>query len=611
MARIENHKFSIEEAFRECFYVIPDYQREYVWSEIEVHQLLADISEQIDAGSSREYFIGMVLVSPTEQKGHYEVIDGQQRLTTFFLMLCALKYLFKGEAQRQTIGGLISTSYTDGNGDTRVSLKLEPRYENASEVMAKLVELDADPQIVRSGIHAAGIGSFGSLDNLIVAYETICQYFSENYRDAGLLKKYWGYLANNVVFIQISTDVSSALKIFETINERGVGLNPMDLLKNLLFTQVKQDQFTLLKDEWKKITKPLEKEKEKPLRFLRYFLMANYVIKNKRGDAVVHEDEIYDWFVEKDNAALCDYSNKPFEFVRKVIRNVEHYLAFANGFANDGKPSLAMDSLKRLTGGAFSLHYVLLLAAANLPKSLFEHFVTQLESFLFFYIFTKTPTKELERNFSVWADELRAISALSDEQEQRVSLNKFVSERFEKNMLAKSQELTDALKRLSLHSMQQYRIRYLLAKLTQHVEMAFSGIKVPGTLEPYANLEIEHILPNKPTDQLRTSWGLKNPNALYDEQKNRLGNLTLLEKPINIVASNDYYVEKLLEYRKSGNYLTRSLSGLTEVGHNTSITRINLKLRAFQEWDAASILERHGLLIVLAEDIWKTTPIDI
>ena len=115
------------------------------------------------------------------------------------------------------------------------------------------------------------------------------------------------YLANNVVFIQISTDVSSALKIFETINERGVGLNPMDLLKNLLFAQVKQTQFSQLKDEWKKITKPLEKGKEKPLRFLRYFLMANYVIKNERGDAVVREDEIYDWFIAKDNAALCDY----------------------------------------------------------------------------------------------------------------------------------------------------------------------------------------------------------------------------------------------------------------------------------------------------------------
>ena len=77
------------------------------------------------------------------------------------------------------------------------------------------------------------------------------------------LSKYWGYLANNVVFIQISTDVSSALKIFETINERGVGLNPMDLLKNLLFTHVRPDEFTRLKDEWKKITKPLEEAQGK------------------------------------------------------------------------------------------------------------------------------------------------------------------------------------------------------------------------------------------------------------------------------------------------------------------------------------------------------------
>ena len=76
MARIENHKYSIEEAFRECFYIVPDYQREYVWTDKEVHQLLEDIGEQIDAGTTREYFIGTVLVSPTEQKNHYEVIDG-------------------------------------------------------------------------------------------------------------------------------------------------------------------------------------------------------------------------------------------------------------------------------------------------------------------------------------------------------------------------------------------------------------------------------------------------------------------------------------------------------------------------------------------------------
>lgn len=611
MARIENHKYSIEEAFRECFYIVPDYQREYVWTDKEVHQLLEDINEQIDAGATREYFIGTVLVAPTNQKNHYEVIDGQQRLTTFFLLLCALKHVFRGEAQRQVVSGLISTSYTDSDGETRTSLKLEPRYENAGEVMAKLVELDSDPQAVRAGIQAAGIASFGSLENLISAYGTLYRYLQDNYDDASKLKKYWGYLANNVVFIQISTDVSSALKIFETINERGVGLNPMDLLKNLLFTQVKQEQFTQLKDEWKKITKPLEKEKEKPLRFLRYFLMANYVIKNDRGDAVVREDEIYDWFIDKANSALCDYANKPFEFVRKVIRNVENYLAFGNGLGNDGKPSLAMDSLKRLAGGAFSLHYVLLLAAAALPKPLFEHFVTQLESFLFYYIFTKTPTKDLERNFSLWADELRTIAAVTDPVQQRVALNAFMADRFENNMAAKSQELSDALKRFSLYTMQQYRTRYLLARLTQHVDMAFSGLKVPGSLEPYTSLEIEHILPDTPTAELREKWATENPTADYDDYKNRLGNLTLLEKPINIVAGNDFYAAKQVEYRKSGNYLTRSLVELTNVGQNTSITRINEKLEAFLAWDAQSIEKRHDLLMTLARDVWKTTALEI
>jgi len=611
VARIENHKYSIEEAFRECFYIVPDYQREYVWADKEVHQLLEDINEQIDAESTREYFIGTVLVSPTNQKNHYEVIDGQQRLTTFFLLLCALKHLFKGELQRQTVSSLISTSYTDSDGETRTSLKLEPRYESAGEVIGKLVELDADPLVVRAGIQAAGITSFGSLENLVNAYGTLYRYLQDNYDDASKLKKYWGYLANNVVFIQISTDVSSALKIFETINERGVGLNPMDLLKNLLFTQVKQTQFTQLKDEWKKITKPLEKDREKPLRFLRYFLMANYSIKNARGDAVVREDEIYDWFVEKDNAALCDYANKPFEFIRKVIRSVEHYLAFRSGLGNDGKPSLAMDSLKRLAGGAFSLHYVLLLAAANLPKPLFEHFVTQLESFLFYYIFTKTPTKDLERNFSLWADELRSISEVVDPVRQRTALNTFVADRFEKNMIAKSQELSDALKRFSLYSMQQYRTRYLLARLTQHVDMAFSGLKLPGSLEPFTSLEIEHILPNNPTAALREKWADENPGALYDDYKNRLGNLALLEKPINIVAGNDFYLTKLVEYRKSSNYLTRSLAELTNVGQNTSITRINENLESFPEWSAVSIDKRHALLMALAKGVWKISSIDV
>ena len=51
----------------------------------------------------------------------------------------------------------------DSDGEVRTTLKLEPRYESAGEVMTKLVELDAEPQTVRAGIQSAGITSFGSV----------------------------------------------------------------------------------------------------------------------------------------------------------------------------------------------------------------------------------------------------------------------------------------------------------------------------------------------------------------------------------------------------------------------------------------------------------------
>ena len=609
MARIENHKYSIAEAFGECFYIVPDYQREYVWQEKEVHQLLEDINEQVDNESSTEYFVGTVLVSPLAERNHFEVIDGQQRLTTFYLLLCALRHRFKQSPQHHhLIDSLISTSYATTDGEIKTSLKLDPRYENADELMRCLVAQDDEPEKVGIAVQQAGIPRFGSLDNLLGAYSTVYRYLVDNYNGQTTLKKLWGYLANNVVFIQISTDVSSALKIFETINERGVGLNPMDLLKNLLFTQVDQSDFSKLKNEWKKITAPLEKAQEKPLRFLRYFLMANFKIHNK--DGIVREDEIYDWFVDKRNAEVCGYKERPFEFVRRIIRNVESYLAFSAGQGNDGNANVPMANLKRLCGGAFSLHYVLLLAVVSCPKELFDHFVEQLESFLFYYIFTKTPTRELERNFSAWADELRDIAALEDTVLQRQRLNDFIERRFRASMAAKSSELSDALRRYTIRSMQQYRTRYFLAKLTQHVDMAYMGVTKPGSLDDYMPLEMEHILPNTPEPELRASFAQANPEASYDEYKERLGNFTLLEKPINIVASNNFFEQKKPEYRKCKHYLTSSIVEITTVGKDSSINRINAKLRSFDEWTAQAIDQRQAMLAELAKDVWNTSLIE-
>jgi uncharacterized protein with ParB-like and HNH nuclease domain len=608
MAKIENHKYSIEEAFRECFYIVPDYQREYVWTEKEIIQLLDDINEQLDSNSNREYFIGTILVSPTEQRNHLNVIDGQQRLTTFFLLLCVLKHLFKNEQQYQTLNSLTSSSYVDRDGETQSNMKLDPRYENASEVMQEIVKADGNPEEVRNAIQAASIESFGSLENLVNAYSTIYRYLAQNCQDLSSLKLFMGFLNNEVVFIQISTDVSSALKIFETINERGIGLNPMDLLKNLLFTQVTEQEFSRLRDDWKKVTAPLEKAREKPLRFLRYFLMANYEVVNERSDAIIREDEIYDWLTKLDNARKCGYQDRPFNFVRQITSNVSQYLDFINGRGNDGLENIPMANLREMTGGAFSQHYVLLLAATSLSKVLFDHFIQQLESFLFYYIFTRSPTKDLERAFSRWADELRDIASDTNEENQRQNLNNFLTERFQKGMDSKEAELNDALRRYGIGTMQYYRTRYLLARLSQHVDMAYKGIKDPGLLKEYTTLEIEHILPDNPTSEVRSKFESPQPDISYDEWKNRLGNLTLLEKPINIVASNKFFDEKKPYFAESKCYLTSSIVKLADVGNNSSITRINEYLRQYNDWTAESIETRQEMLIKLAADVWRITP---
>jgi hypothetical protein len=611
LSKIENHRYTIQEAFQQNFYVVPDYQREYVWNNREVAKLLEDFDEQI-ANVDREYFIGMVLVTSSGH-GQFDVIDGQQRLTTLFLLLCVLRgRLVSDPAYSSIFSGLLAATVTGNDGKPVRSAKLSPRYENAATVTDRLAAESLSPESLRQALKAEHIAFAGSVLRLVEAYEQITSYVNENYSTDDAVQKYWGFLANRVVFIQIGTDIGSALKIFETINERGVGLSPMDLLKNLLFTNVPSDKFTELKTAWEKVTSPLEVKREKPLRFLRYFLMASYNVTNGDGRPsnkspdIIREDEIYDWLTDKANAKAVGYEENPFAFVSKLSNAAVTYLGYIDRKGNDGEPNASVARLLQLTGGAFSLHYVLLLAASPLPKPLFDYFVQQLESFLFAFIFTKAPSRELERNFSAWSDELRLISN-GPEDLQVDALNAFVASHFSAGAEGKRRELIDALRRYSLKSAPTYRTRYLLGRMTQFVDRAFNGSETKGVqdLTTYQNLEIEHILPQNPTDALRTLWISENPDMSYDDYVQRLGNLTLLEKPHNAVASHGALSDKLPIYEKCANYLTRSLAGTVDVGANTSVTAINKYLAQADAWNVADIELRQERLTELALVVWK------
>ena len=90
--QIQFTNLTLDSAFQK-FYTVPDYQREYVWKEEQVEQLLPDITEAFRANRSKDYFVGSVVVYPNGKA--FELVDGQQRMTTFFILLCVLKSFYQ------------------------------------------------------------------------------------------------------------------------------------------------------------------------------------------------------------------------------------------------------------------------------------------------------------------------------------------------------------------------------------------------------------------------------------------------------------------------------------------------------------------------------------
>lgn len=585
--QIQFNYLDVENCFKN-FYVVPDYQREYVWTEVQINQLLDDIYEEFDFNPNKEYFIGSTVVFKNND-GFYELIDGQQRTTSIFLIICAFKKIYRErEIDTDTIERMIKDKTVNSLGDSVDCYKLELQYKDSSNILSKIANNLERPENLT-----------GSAERLYNAYENVISFLKNRFKedeDPIQLKKFFVYIFRKLKFIQIETpEINDALKIFETINERGVGLNPMDLLKNLLFRQVNRNDFNSLKDKWKTLIKLLEKNNEKPLRFLRYFIMSNYKVNNQRGEEIIREEEIYKWFIRPENVAQCNYEKEPFEFVELLLENATCYINFFKGLNKDGSKNVYLDNISKLGGGAFKQHLILLLAGRNLPQDLFNHFAKQIETLVFYYFITKEPTKEFERNFSKWAKSVLRIKS-------REELNNFVKENIQPVITSKENEYKLYFTETRQNNLQQYRIRYILAKIAQYLDQERLGSYIPQVLDNYITkgVEIEHILPFNPTESLRNEIGEE-----YDDLKIRLGNLTLLEKTMNIVVGNDFFSKKVIEYSKSPFYISKSIAGLDTIGINSSVTRLNLKLRSYEYWNKETIIDRQNLLYELSKDIWK------
>lgn len=579
---IKYNDHSIASAFND-HYIVPDYQREYVWKDEQVEQLLADLLEAYEVDNKKPYFLGTIVTYNTGST--FELIDGQQRLTTFFLMLCAVKHLYKklGE-QTALVENLIYSLTMDSEGNQFHSYHLQLQYEDAGNCLELIEKGTKKPvELTQSG------------ELLFGAYELIYNFLEEKFSDLTQLRKFVAFLLNVTSFIRIEThDITDALKIFETINQRGKGLDPMDLLKNMVFRQVDRSKFKELNMNWREITKALESIDEKPLRFLRYFIMANYDT-SKEKDGILREDQIYSWL--SNNNDQCQYEEKPFQFVEKMKHDVNLYVKYRKAQGDDAG-NMHLKNVTMLAGNSYKLHLMLMLAASEMDEEALSKFKEVVESVVYYTVINRITTNITERTFASWCSEIRRITSAE-------SLDAFVARAVIPTVTSWKQDNQSNFMRLGLNSMQQYRIKFILGKITAYVDALRQGTSTVSDVTPYvqSTVEIEHIMPQTCYD--KGQYGLSEEE--YPVYLNRLGNLTLLENSINKSIQNEGYEAKAKAYKQSKFYLTSALSELTDQGSQTAINRTNKILRAWTAWDKGSIEDRQLLLYELSERIWSIT----
>jgi uncharacterized protein with ParB-like and HNH nuclease domain len=584
---VRSEDLSIGELLKD-FYVVPSYQREYVWSEANVEQLLTDISTEFPptgtSGTPPEYFLGSIVVCAQPGKDNvYELIDGQQRMTTCYLVLCAMRdRLTALQKTSATLRGQIAATATNlDTGEDEYRFRVQLQYEDSGDVLERIAK----------GDHGARAYTTVSLENIWNAYDTILETLRDQFGDdAAELLRFYAYFTTRVKLIRVRTaSVSHALRVFETINDRGVGLDAMDLLKNLMFMHAKPAQFEKLKVGWKALVDTIHGAKEKPLRFLRYYIFADHDVDR------LQEEGIYEWFTK--NEKVCGYKENPIQFVQRLNKAAAAYAHFLDGKDPHGKPNRYVSNIRFMSGAARQ-HLIPFLAARDLPQECFSELARQVENMFFAYVICREQAKQLERLFATTASAVRSAKDLDD--------IKAVAEKY---FTPQKKELADrfalSFNTLNESDIQKYRLRYVLAKLTQHLnESAWANSSQYTDLGRFicAAVEIEHILPQLgPTPDAIAAFGSADA---VDKYVRKLGNLALLEKPINASIQHKPLADKKKGYAQSEFVLTKAIAEKPSVGLNTSFDRAVRNIEPATVWNAAAVDKRQQYLAQLAFVVW-------
>lgn len=544
---ISVNKQTIEEFLlnaRTKTFLIPEYQRPYSWTSEQIDTLFNDIWDFTcnEGGSDREgtYFLGSI-VSYENDKREQEIIDGQQRITSIFLLLRAIYTKLNGVDEKTEKAKYFINKIEPLIWKTH---KLTGKVDYSSVLLNSKVISETENEVLNTILETGKIDE-ESEDNYSKNYNQIFKLIEEkSVENALMIYEFIYALLNQVVILAITADSQeTALTIFSTLNDRGLPLSDADIFKAKIYNHLKdKDEKEEFIEKWKELEEDTQNTSESIQQLFYYYMFYLRAEENDKNSTTPGLRKYYsaNKFKKLLEVNILDNLRKIlnlWEVITDSKKTIE------NESWSENKDILKVLNILTSYPNEFWKYPVIVYYLSHRNKKNFE------KSFLKFlrklYVELLKKYIEIPTINAVKANILKLNAEI-------ISSDKPV---FDFKSLSED-EIKEKIKMPHRNA-----IRMLLKTLTYDIQDELLEKK----------WEIEHILPVK----WENNYDLRENEKVAKEKIEHLGNKTPFEKKLNIIATNNYFSKKKSYYLKSEIKMTR------EIG----------KIKS-DKWDLDDIVER-------------------
>ena len=541
-------KLTINRLFEKWFRV-PEYQRPYVWEKDHVIELLEDINEAQLEDNESEYFLGSFVFNIENNSKNnqtfteYNLLDGQQRLTTLFLLIAVARDLTEDEQLKTRSKNYIFQERDEYGGiPERIRIVYDIRDEVKNFIDSFIRVEGGTLKEDDLNIIVSSNEKDKSVKNMANAILTIKEFFI-SYKVN--LREFFRYLYNKVLIVYVASEkLDDSFKLFTVLNDRGVKLRSSDIIKANNLSYLDESDRRNYAKLWEELENQFGDYFDNFLSHLRTVLVRTKARKNLLDE---YED------IYKNN--ILHRGKNTFDFVRKykdIYNSVLEYSYFEQYYNYD------IDNLLKILKVVFPSDVWIPPLLKYYNRFLYEKiddFIKKLEKKASYeWIMQYTPTQRIENMNSI----IKVIDNSNNPREVLNSdeLNQYGAEKLKS-------VLNDDIygKRFT---------KYILCK----IEYLRSGVNVP--LQIPKHISVEHVLPQNPKQN--SQWIKDFSEEEREEWTNKLGNLVLISRVKNSSLS-------CLDFKdKKDNYFSRS----TEVFPNIANVMRN------EKWDLERLKKNHN-----------------